>query len=213
MNQLDDTLDRESTDRKLTELLAADLDSNFEEVVLAYQHRLYSYVRFMVGNEPDAEDMIQDTFVNAYQALRRYSESEVRSLKLKPWLYKIAHNLVLNHIRYADRSSQSKEISIDRAELGESLGLIEQDQYSLPEQVLESNETREELYMCLNRLSASNRTPVILHYISGLPYHEIAVILNQPVNTVKSNGRRGLISLQQMLRMQRTIKEKKEEVQ
>jgi RNA polymerase sigma-70 factor, ECF subfamily len=196
MNQFDSSSTRESRDRDLVELLAADLSGNFELLVLAYQSNLYAFAQYIVRSEQDAEDITQDTFVKAYNSLKGMSPSRIQALKLRSWLFTIAYHLSLNHNRNKARSQRSQSFS----ELGEPVELIKQDPVSSPEQVLEEQESYTELVTYLRRLQEPYRTATILHYIIGLEYAEIATILSQPLNTVKSNGRRGLQILQKLVR-------------
>lgn len=188
-------------DQDLKMLLAANLDTSFELFVLAYQRKLYVLVWYMIHHRQDAEDIVQDTFIRAYRALASLSSDEMQALKLRSWLFKIAYNLSLNYInRYA--GFQSQLLSIDLPEgkdyfEGTALG-----QCPSPEVEIELREIRDNIYICVNQLSISLRIPILLHYITGLSYHEIAEVLHQPVNTVKSNGRRGLMKLQEMLKKQ-----------
>jgi RNA polymerase sigma factor (sigma-70 family) len=73
-------------------------------------------------------------------------------------------------------------------------------QLASPEEEFEWKETREELYSNINRLPDALRLPVFLHYIHELEYREIARILDLPLNTVKSNGRRGWLQLQKIIK-------------
>jgi RNA polymerase sigma-70 factor, ECF subfamily len=76
-------------DQDMSAALAADLDGSFEQVVVAYQHRLYAFALRLTGNPQDAEEITQDAFVRAYRALATYPASRLRSLALRPWLHQI----------------------------------------------------------------------------------------------------------------------------
>src|SRR5919197_1576136 len=87
---------RAQSDRRLTALARNGHDRAFEEIVERYRRPLQRYLRRLLA-EPLAEDVLQATFVRAWQALR--SGSEVRDLR--PWLYRIAHNQAVNTLRAA----------------------------------------------------------------------------------------------------------------
>ena len=70
-------------------------DHAFEAIVDRYQARLLGFCRQMLGSTEDAEDVLQEVFVNAYRAIL----ADNREIKLRPWLYRIARNRCLNHLR------------------------------------------------------------------------------------------------------------------
>ena len=72
--------------------LSTDLDPSFERLMLTYWHPLYAFVLRRVESQQDAEDIVSEAFVRAYLALKGYPAERVRSLKLRPWLYKITYN-------------------------------------------------------------------------------------------------------------------------
>src|SRR6516225_9442084 len=86
-------------DQGLATRLASDLDSHFEELVRTFQDRLYGFALRMLSSPQDAEEAAQDTFVRAYRALERYPDDRVSTLRLRPWLYQIALNVVRNRVR------------------------------------------------------------------------------------------------------------------
>ena len=91
--------------RKMTEeealaaALADDLDAHFERLVRVFQDRLYGFALRLTRSPQDAEESTQDTFVRAYRALEKYDTQQRRTLLLKPWLYRIALNVVRNRVR------------------------------------------------------------------------------------------------------------------
>jgi RNA polymerase sigma-70 factor, ECF subfamily len=86
-------------DQDLPEALATDLERSFERLVLAYQDRLYAFALRLSGSPPDAEEIAQDAFVRAYEALRSYAAQRVRDMALRPWLYQITLNVFRNRVR------------------------------------------------------------------------------------------------------------------
>ena len=179
-------------DASLAEGLARDLDASFEHLVLAYQDRLFGFALRLSGRAADAEDSVQDAFVRAYRALRRYPEAQRRSLQVRPWLYRITLNVVRNRAR--GRPTQALDGAItDRL----TAARAEQ-----PEPVAEAAERRRELAHLLRTLPERYRAPVVLRHVQGLPYAEIAAILDQPVGTTKANVHRGLNLLRNSLENQ-----------
>ncbi len=182
----------------LLALLRVDVTTYLDLLVLDYQDKLLFVVLCLVKNLQDAEEIVQDTFVKAHQALLNFSSEQWDTLRLRAWLTKIATNQALNVLR--SRNSHAHPISIDSPEAQGYLDEHGSHQNSSPESILEQRETFSELRDQIYELPDSWRIPFILHYFGGLPYTEVATLLRQSVNTVKSNGRRGrqrLIEMQQ----------------
>jgi RNA polymerase sigma-70 factor (ECF subfamily) len=84
----------------------AQLDADFAELYSAHARDLYSYAYYKVGNHHDAEDLVEQTFLQAYRHFERaLRESDGRPLR--PWLLRIAHNLAANHYRYRSKHPQT----------------------------------------------------------------------------------------------------------
>jgi RNA polymerase sigma-70 factor (ECF subfamily) len=179
-------------DQALSAALARNLDAAFEQVVLQYQHRLYRFGLRLSGCRSDAEEIVQDAFVRAHQALKGYSPERVRSISLKPWLYQITVNVFRNRIRR--RQLQLIAIDVDPRVAGDS---------EQPERALELSELARGLSALLASLPPRHREAVALRHIEGLSYPEMAVILDQPEGTVKANVHRGLAALHKALNEQK----------
>lgn len=177
--------------------LAADLDGNFEPLVLAYQDRLYAFALRLTGSPQDAEEIAQDAFVRAYQALVTYPAQRVRELALRPWLYQIA----LNVFRNRRRRRPLQLVSLGEAGDGMDVDL-EDDKAERPDAALEHAELRDRLGALVAALPERYRLGVVLRHVQGLGYAEIAALLRQPVGTVKANVHRGLRLLREGLEKQ-----------
>jgi RNA polymerase sigma-70 factor (ECF subfamily) len=170
-------------EKGLTGRLARDLDGCFEELVLAYQDRLFAFALRMLGDHRDAEEVAQDAFVRAYRALGGYDPERIRSLELRPWLYTIA----LNALRNRTRGSRPKLVRLsdhDRAS-------AEPD----PAAAAEASEEASLLAKHIAALPMRHRAAVLLRFFEDLSYEEIAATLGEPVGTVKSNVHRGVARL------------------
>lgn len=180
--------------------LATDVRGHFPLLVLAYQHKLFSLTRSLVGNQQDAEEIVQDAFFYAYQALMRYPVQQVQTLKLRPWMTKIVLNLSRNYHRRHNGKYAPALLSFD-APMGKDL-VERTEEKACPSAEMEmlSRESRDELLAQVANLPEHYREVVSLHYIYGLPHHEIASILNHhSVDTVKSQARRGFEMLKQAM--------------
>ncbi len=184
-------------DEAITTCLAADLDGSFERLVLAYQDRIYAFVLRMTMSGPDAEEAAQDTFVRAYRALRRYDPERIREMALRPWLYSIALNVCRNRARRA----RPPETSLDAA-IGDEDGDgfdVAGDEREQPETVVERLDERERLSALVATLPERYRVALLLRFMSGLAYAEIAAALSQPVGTAKANVHRGIRLLRERM--------------
>lgn len=149
----------------------------FEEIVRAYQDRIYTLCRHLLGDSHDAEDAAQDTFVKAYRNLDDFKPEA----SLYTWLYRIAVNTCIDYRRKPffeslfKRSGEGEELTIDPAADSPS-----------PERLYESKEMGRALQKSLKRLSPKLRTVLILKEVEGLSYEEIAAVLEVSTGTVKS---------------------------
>jgi RNA polymerase sigma-70 factor (ECF subfamily) len=181
-----------SDDLGLASRLAGDLDSHFEELVRTFQDRLYGFALRLSVSPQDAEESIQDTFVRAYRALQRYPADRVTTLRLRPWLYQIALNVVRNRVRRPALT----QVDIDQP-AADALASHTHDEQ--PEAATLSGETRAELALAIRKLPERYATAVVLRHVQGLSYAEAADILSQPVGTTKSDVHRGLRLLRDAL--------------
>lgn len=151
----------------------------FERLVREHQDRIFALSFALTGNRNDAEEVAQDTFLRAYRALCGYPPERVRELKQKPWLNRIAINVVRNRVRGV------------RPRLVELNG-SEPDRGSGPEEDLLRRAAIDELAARVASLPPKYREAVVLRHVQELSYAEAAEALGQPVGTVKANVHRGL---------------------
>jgi RNA polymerase sigma-70 factor, ECF subfamily len=176
--------------------LAADLATHFPRLVRAYQDRLFAFAVRLAGNRQDAEECLQDAFVRAYRALERYPIEQIRSLQVQAWLYRITLNVVRNRAR----RRMPLQVEIDAGGVGARLAGRGEEQ---PAAIVEAHERRERLAREITRLPERYAAAVVLRHVQGLSYAEAAVVLDQPVGTVKSDVHRGLRLLREALEPER----------
>ena len=143
------------SDERLVDLVRAGSDPAFETIVERYRRPLMRYVSRILPPER-AEDAVQQSFVKAFEAMRRDSAA----LQLRPWLYRIAHNNALNSLR--DRG-------LRHAELDERLDGVER-----PDQALERAQGLRELVVAVQALPERQRDAILLRELEGRSYEEIA---------------------------------------
>src|SRR3954454_8139455 len=125
-----------ASDRELVATAVSGGEGSFEELVRRYQRPISAYVYRMVGNYESALDLTQEIFIKVYNSLRRYREE----FKFSTWIYKIAHNAAIDHLRRTVNREQSRVAGPE----GDSFDLpIESGRLS-PEQESEKKEQRSE---------------------------------------------------------------------
>lgn len=147
----------------------------FEPIVRAYEPRGLRIALGMMGNHEDAQDVLQEAFVKAWQTLDRFDLNR----SFGPWFFQI----VRNHCRDALRSRKAR---FSREALGERLETLPADPERGPERRLERRLAKERLWKALAKLSEDHREIIVLKELEGFRYGEIAGILRIPEGTVAS---------------------------
>jgi RNA polymerase sigma-70 factor, ECF subfamily len=156
-----------------------------EELYLMHFDRIYGYLHMSVGNRHDAEDLTTQTFVKMLEAIDRF---EWRKAPLSAWLFRIAHNLAMDHFR-AHRRWQPEEEPPESEHLAEP---------SAEEAALHSIGDRSMLDM-IDSLSIDQQQVLTLKFVFGFSNAEVATILGKTEGAVKSLQHRALASLQRQL--------------
>jgi RNA polymerase sigma-70 factor (ECF subfamily) len=164
--------------------LAGEVNS-FEPVVHKYQKLVYNIVYRIVGNQSDAEDLAQESFVRAYRALDRFDPSR----RFSSWIISIATNLSIDFLRKKRVKMMSTGHPVDGRE--RPFCSLLADPGDNPEEQLEKKERGFMLEKALTGLQPRYRTAVILRDQWEYSYSEISAIMGVPVNTVRTWIRRG----------------------
>ena len=151
----------------------------FETIVDRYQARLLGFCRQMLGSTEDAEDVLQEVFVNSYKAML----ADSREINLRPWLYRIARNRCLNHLR---KPTPDATDTMD--------SLPEVDAASTHERAHNREEFRQ-LVKDVNKLPETQRSALLLREMDAMSYEDIAQSMETTVPSVKSLLVRARISL------------------
>jgi RNA polymerase sigma-70 factor (ECF subfamily) len=175
-------------------LIAASLKGDtaaFGDLVRRYQDRLYNTVYRLLDNADDAQDVVQDAFVNAYQSLEGFKGDS----QFFTWLYRIAVNTAISHKR-----KQRLTLSIDAGRNGEGrLEPLDTSDASHPGHALERAEEERRVRQALNRLSAEHRTVLIMKDMEGQKYEVMAEVLGVPIGTIRSRLHRARTELRELL--------------
>lgn len=179
-----------AADRELVASAARDLDGSFEELVRRYQRPISAYVYRMVGDYEAALDLTQEIFIKVYGSLSRYRPE----FKFSTWLYKIAHNAAIDHLR----RNTGRERSLINGTASDNYDLPIESQGLSPEQQSERRERRTEIESVVRSLPTAYRELVLLRHSQDLTYEEIVDVTGLPLGTVKNR----LFRAREMMRQQ-----------
>jgi RNA polymerase sigma-70 factor (ECF subfamily) len=171
-----DALDEEM----LKSLLAKNLHDNFELLFLKYNVLIYKRAYKMMRNHEDAEDILQETFINAFQDMLKHPEKILLLSSLNGWLYTITKHLVINRKR-----KEKKDLLIDSIE-GLEQGLCEDDTSKEPELATLAAEHERCILECVKMLPEKYRTLVKVYLVYDVKYSEMAKMTGKSVAVTKS---------------------------
>ncbi|MEE2825251.1 MAG: sigma-70 family RNA polymerase sigma factor [Planctomycetota bacterium] len=169
--------------RLIDETLAGNTKS-FGELVQKYQNRLFNTMFHVVGSREEAEDVVQDAFVQAFVKLRSFRGASA----FYTWLYRIAFNLSVSRRR---RKRPSLSLDVVR----ETTGNDPLAENGCPTELMERKESVEQIRRALETLQEDHRAILVLREIEGYCYEEISHILDMPVGTVRSRLHRARLQL------------------
>lgn len=180
------------SDEKLVEDCLGGSASAFEELVRRHTASVYRFVLRLLGAREDAEDVVQDTFVKAWRKLSRFDSAEL----FRPWLFAIARNGAIDHLR----KKKGIPFSAFESDNGDNL-LVESlaDGGPLPHEIFARAETKAHLDTAIASLPAIYIEVLALRYESDLTFDDIGKALGRSLDTVKSQHRRALLLLRERL--------------
>jgi RNA polymerase sigma-70 factor (ECF subfamily) len=154
------------------------LDDSFEELVRRYQRPIAGYVFRLIGDYEASLDVTQEVFIKVYNSLERYRSD----YKFSTWLYRIAHNAAIDHLRRNSVNSQSIETESPDG----TYQLQLESPLPSPEQNRERSEWRAEIAAVIRLLPPAYRELILLRHSQDLSYDEIAEVTGLPLGTVKN---------------------------
>src|SRR5882724_13025857 len=156
-----------------------------EELYLIHFDRIYSYLHVSVGNRHDAEDLTTQTFLKMLESIGRF---RWQSAPFSAWLFRIAHNLAMDHFRARKRVQPEEEVP-------EPLGSEE------PSAELEAMQSigRQSMLELIDKLSPEQQQVLTLKFVFNFPNGDVATILDKTEGAIKSLQHRALASLQKQI--------------
>ena len=165
----------------------AELDAEFSELYRTHLRDVYSYAYYRVGNHHDAEDLTEQTFLQAYRHFER-ALRESHGRPLRPWLIRIAHNLAAN--LYRDRSRRPAAPIEDTSELAAA---------HTTEDLVEGREQLARVLDGVGKLSEDRREALIMRFALGMDNREIARALDRSDGATKVLIHRAIKQLQELV--------------
>ena len=185
------------SDQEVIEHARQGRESAFRELIGRYERPVFSLIYRLVRDRERAEDLSQDTFIKVLNYLDRYDPS----YKFSSWIFKIAHNTALDHLR----RREPETLSIDGSPHARTAAEVEATTLTpastdeSPEDYASSRELGQEIEVAIGRLRAEYRTAIMLCHVEGRPYEEIAHIMDVPLGTVKTYIHRARNELRKQL--------------
>jgi RNA polymerase sigma-70 factor (ECF subfamily) len=188
LDKVDWSMTQNSTQQDEHELVrrAAGGDADaFGDLYMRYLDDIYRYVFYKVGNEERAEDLTEHVFLKAWEAVEDYEQGEY---PFSSWLYRIAHNAVVDHYRGQKDQEPLESVSFRLAD--DALG---------PEERLINEAEVTSLCEALRQLSEEKQQLIILRFVQGLPHAEVAEILGKSEGACRVMQHRALQTLNEIM--------------
>lgn len=177
----DENLEPKQDDSQWVELAKIGDTAAFNKLVNLYHSRIYTLTYQMTSNREDAEDLTQEIFVKAFEALPRFKGRS----SFYTWLYRIGINKTIN---YRKKRNRNRPLSLDamEQEVKQDESYHDLSSKDSPLRNLSLSELQLKLNEAMQRLSEKQRTVVVMHDMQGMPHDEIAKVVGVSVGTIRS---------------------------
>lgn len=166
-------------DQVLIKMILAGNRSSFEELMKKYNKKIYGFIFRMVRNEEVAIELSQDFFIKIYNVLVKYNFE----YKFSTWAYRICYNLVIDWVRKNQTQVDSlDDDSVSPRQMMASENYESEDGFTK----LAREEINEYVWKAVDAIPIKFRELILLRYLQGMKYDEIAVVTDLPVGTVKN---------------------------
>ena len=179
-------------DLELIKRINAGEDHLFDQLVLKHSVKLYQVAYGLLGNREDSEEVVQDAFVRAYRALKKFRGDA----SFETWIHRIVVNLSRNKYQWNKRRGCDVNVSMTMDEnssqdvrSGEEM--LIPDSSMEPDRVVEECEFEANIMAGMEKMPEKLRETMILRHVNDLPYEKIAEVLECKIGTVKSRLARG----------------------
>lgn len=178
------------SDEKLVSTYLAGDEKSLEFLIRRHFKAVYNFTAKFIGDRKEAEDLTQEIFLKIWKNLKKFDQTK----NFRVWLFRIARNACVDHLRRkkaivfsALDESRENNLADNLPDPGESI--IER---------ISRREFEEEINKALKNISEAGRTVLLLYYGQQMTFQEVADLLGEPMDTVKSRHRRALIALRKI---------------
>jgi RNA polymerase sigma-70 factor (ECF subfamily) len=188
---------RELTDQDVVLRACDGQEAAYRELIRRYERPVFSLIYRMVRDRETAEDLAQETFIKVLNAIASYRPE----FKFSSWVFKIANNTAIDHLRRRELDTLSLEGSphASTPDAIEATTLQVSDGSETPLDEVEARELGAEIEVAINQLRPEYRSCILLRHVEGRPYEEIAEMLDLPLGTVKTYIHRARHELREAL--------------
>jgi RNA polymerase sigma-70 factor (ECF subfamily) len=172
------------TDQEVVLLARSGREAAYRELIRRYERPVFALLFRMVRDRELAEDLSQETFVKALNAIESYRPE----FKFSSWIFKIANNAAIDHLRRRELDTLSLDGSphAETPEAMQATALQIGARQESPLDTVEAKELGSEIEAAIGRLRPEYRSCILLRHVEGRAYEEIAEILDLPLGTVKT---------------------------
>jgi RNA polymerase sigma-70 factor (ECF subfamily) len=167
------------TDAELAASALRGSQDAYRELVKRFERPVYSLILRMVQDSGTAEDLAQEVFVKAFRRLETFDPQ----WKLSSWLFKIAHNTTIDHLR----RGVPETVPLEAGANGSLAAVLADETSEDPGAAAERRDLGRSLEKAIGRLRPDYRQAVLMFYVHGASYQEICEVTGQPLGTVKTN--------------------------
>jgi RNA polymerase sigma-70 factor (ECF subfamily) len=190
-----------NSDEKLIASYLAGDEKSLETLIKCYLKPIYSFVYRYIGNSQEAEDITQEVFIKIWRNLRKSALSMPRGFdpqkgSFKTWIFSIAKNACIDTLK------KKKTIPFSKFEDGEGRNVFLEkfvDTVPLPNELFEQVDIARILTLAIEKLLPKYRMVLFLRYNDHFNFREIAEVLEESINTIKTRHRRGIAILREIL--------------
>ena len=185
------------TDQEVVLMARAGREAAYRELIRRYERPVFALLFRMVRDRELAEDLSQETFVKALNAIESYRPE----FKFSSWIFKIANNAAIDHLRRRELDTLSLDGSphAETPEAMQATALQIGARQESPLDTVEAKELGGAIEVAIGRLRPEYRSCILLRHVEGRAYEEIAEILDLPLGTVKTYIHRARNELRQAL--------------
>ncbi len=179
------------TDAQLITLYKEGNPKAFEGIINRYAQITYRFVFMMVKNKDEAHDIVQDTLIKVWKNIKKFDNNK----NFRTWIFSVATNTTIDFLRKRKNINFSSLDDIDDQNFDQTIP----DTGPLQNELFEKQENIELIEKALDTISPEDRTIILLHEGEDMTFEEIAIVVDKPMNTVKSRYRRALLILKKYI--------------